>query len=366
MLDNGSDQSIVTTDLTPAAAKTNRLGELRGTGAAFLSPLFLGLAPVLGKMAFRSGADPFTVAAIRTIFAALILWIAYLLFWRRYLYIYPAGLLGCVVVGTVNGIGSLFYYNGLNYLDASVAQLLNAMYLIFVVILARLSGHPLTQRTLIRTLLALVAITLVTGGYAGKISWLGAGLMIGNAILFAGTYILSQRILYEMPSPTVTLYVLTTMAVVVIMARLVYPLNWLPTKMEAFVPILLLGVTTALARLTLFLSVKKLGSLQTVLFGIFETAVAVVLSLIFLQDQLTGIQWVGVGILLLSLLLIRPSDLIGSANPSPTFHMEGIGFDSVAFAQAFGTRTQPKLTTEELEAIRKMMEAPPRYDDPSA
>src|SRR5689334_11906735 len=186
---------------------------VRGLTAALLSPIFLGMAPVFGKLAYLGGSDPFTVAATRTVVAAVFLWAAYLLFGRRWIYIYPAGLLGCVVVGTVNGIGSLFYYNGLHYLSASVVQLLNSTYLIFVVVLARLGGQPLTQRTIMRSTLALIAVGLLTGGIAGGISWLGAGLIIGNAILFAGTMILSQRVLFEMPAPTVTLYTVTTMAV---------------------------------------------------------------------------------------------------------------------------------------------------------
>ncbi len=340
----------------------SRLPASRGLIAALMSPMFLGVAPIFGKLAYMGGSDPFTVAATRTVIAVIILWIAYLLFWRRFTYIYPAGLLGCVVVGTVNGIGSLFYYNGLHYLDASVAQLLNATYLIFVVVLTRLGGQPLTQRTIIRALLALIAVTLLAGGVNGQISWVGAGLMIGNAILFAGTVILSQRVLFEMPSPTVTLYVMTSMAVVVVMARVVYRLEWIPQSPEAIGAIFALGVTTALSRLLLFTGVKQLGSLQTVLVGIFETAVAVLMAFVFLHEQLTVIQWVGVAILMVSLLLIRHDDL--SKSEQPVFNMAGMGFQPIAFTKAFGSGEAANLTPEELEMIRRMLEAPPRYDEP--
>lgn len=53
-----------------------------------------------------------------------LLWLLFAIFARKYLYIYPAGLLGCIVVGVVNGIGSLFFYSGLGLLDASLVQLL--------------------------------------------------------------------------------------------------------------------------------------------------------------------------------------------------------------------------------------------------
>ena len=71
--------------------------------AALLSPMFLGMAPVFGKLALRGGSDPFTVAAVRTALAAGLLWLLFALFWRRYIYIYVAGFLGCAVIGTING-----------------------------------------------------------------------------------------------------------------------------------------------------------------------------------------------------------------------------------------------------------------------
>jgi drug/metabolite transporter (DMT)-like permease len=333
--------------------------------AALSTPALLGTAPLFGKLAYLGGSDPFTVAAIRTVVAAAMLWILYLMFRRRFIYIYPAGLLGCVVVGMTNGIGSLFYYNGLHFLDASMVQLLNATYLIFVVLFTRLGGYPLTQRTVVRALMALCAVALLTGGVSGGINWLGAGLIIGNAILFAGTVIMSRRVLYEMPSPTFTLYVVTTMAVVVVMARVVYRLEWIPQSPEAAWAILALGITTAFSRLTLFIGVKTLGSLQTALVGVFETAVALVLAFLFLHEQLTAIQWVGVIILGASLVLARPDDLRNrESSEMPVFNMAGLNFQHVAFSKAFGNGLAD-VTPEELEMIRRMMTAPPRYDAPA-
>src|SRR5258708_10417456 len=157
-----------------------------GLTAALMAPIFLGMAPVLGKLAYLGGSGPFTVAATRTVVGVVVLWAVYLLFGRRYIYIYPVGLLGCVVVGAVNGIGSLFYYNGLNYLNASMVQLLNATYLVFVAILARLGGPPLTARTLIRATPALFALALLTGGIAVENSWLLGVFLRSKRFLFAG------------------------------------------------------------------------------------------------------------------------------------------------------------------------------------
>ncbi len=341
---------------------------------AMLSPLFLGTAPIFGKLAYRAGADPFTVAAVRTAIAAALLWSIFLIFWRRYTYIFPAGLLGCVVVGTVNGLGSLMYYNGLARLDASLAQLLNGMYLVFVLLMGLMGGQRFRPRTFLRITLALIAILLLTGAVYDRVDWLGVGLMVGNALMYAGHVVLSQRVLYEMPPQTFTLYTLSTMAVVVAIARLAYAaVAWVPVTTDALMAILGLAITTALSRLTLFAGVSKLGSLQTALLGVAEIGVALTLAFAFLGESLTPLQWVGVGFLVASIMLMKSeSEVPEGVDPNAMFlpNMAGwLLFQSrkEAFTRAFlpmedvqsikseALAVLKTLSPEELEAIRRMM-----------
>lgn len=341
---------------------------LQGAMAGLLTPLFLGVAPIFGKLAINAGADSFTVAAWRTVIAVFFLWLVYALFFRKYIFIYPAGLLGCVVIGVVNGIGSLFYYSGLGMLDASQAQLLNGMYLIIAVLLSRVNGERLDARLIIRVLLATIALLIITGFGNAPVNWVGVGLMLANALMFAGTMILSQYVLYEMPAPTVTLYILTTMAVLVAMVwvALGQPMTTETIQM-ALPPILLLAITTALSRLALFSGVKFFGSLQTAALALTEIGVALALAFVVLGDRLTFAQSIGVAFLAASILLIRPRDLLPHGiNPNMLIsNLADVQFQWIAFDQAFGKRqpdeigtvTTPKLTTVEMHLIRDMMGA---------
>jgi drug/metabolite transporter (DMT)-like permease len=346
-----------------------------GILAAFATPLFLGMAPIFGKVAITAGADPFSVAAIRTVLAVALLWLIYLAFFRRFIYIYPAGLLGCVVIGAINGIGSLFYYSGLGVLDASLVQLLNGMYLPFAVMISYFGGQQADQRTLLRVLLAVLALGLITGFGAQPADWMGVGLMLGSALMFAGTVILSQYVLYEMPAPTVTLYILTTMAVVVAMVWLAAGQPISGDVLEiALPPIFLLGVTTALSRLAMFAGVKFLGGMQTAVLAITEIGMTLALAFLILGERLTGVQWLGVGLLGLSIFLIRHRDLLPRGyNPNALIvaNMASVQFQRIAFHRAFGTReldnelgTMSALTTEEMVAIQRMMGAQSGGIDP--
>jgi drug/metabolite transporter (DMT)-like permease len=334
--------------------------------AALLTPLSLGVAPIFGKLALQEGADPFSIAAVRTVIAALLLWALFALFARKYLYIYPAGLLGCIIVGVINGIGSLFFYSGLGLLDASLVQLLNGLYVVIAVALVRVGGEPVEVRTVARALLALAGVTLIAGLGSAPVNWLGVGLMIGSAIMFAGTLVFSQYVLYEMPSQTASVYIITVMAVVVMVAWIAVgsPIS-AEVAVAAFWPVLLLGVTTAASRLLMFASVQVFGSLRTVVIAILEVAVTLVLAYLILGERMTTAQWLGVSLLLGSLLLVRPRDLRPRNLSLSTLivrDLASLQFQRIAFHRAFGTDehdnefgVMAQLTTSEMQMIQRMM-----------
>lgn len=349
--------------------------QIRGIAIALSTPLFLGMAPIFGKLAIRAGADPFSIAALRTIVAVVMLWGIYALFLRRYIYIYPAGLLGCIVIGAVNGIGSLFYYGGLSMLDASLTQLLNGMYLPLAVLISSSAGQKADSRTLLRVGLALLALLMITGFSPEAVNWTGVGFMLGSALMFAGTVTLSQYVLYEMPSPTVTLYVLTTMGAIVSIVWLAVGNPLSPEVVSASIsPILLLGVTTALSRLAMFAGVKFLGGMQTAVLAISEIGVALTLAFVVLGDRLAVEQWIGVAVLFSSMLLVRQRDLSPTGfNPNQLIvaNMASVQFQRIAFHRAFGTDvhdnelgTMGTITTQELVAIQRMMGAESGPIDP--
>lgn len=346
-----------------------------GVATALLTPVLLGVAPIFGKQAIALGADPFTVAAVRTVIAVGLLWVFYAIFLRKAIFIYPAGLLGCVVVGVVNGIGSLFYYSGLGLLDASLAQLLNGLYLVFAVLLSHLGGEKLDRRVLVRVGLACAALVILTGFGSEPINWLGVGLMLGNALMFAGTVILSQYVLYEMPPTTATLYILSTMGVVVVMAWAAVGRPMSSNLLEtAFPPLFALGVTTVLSRLAIFSSVAVFGSLRTAVTAVGEIGVALALAFFVLGDRLTPVQVIGVGLLVFSMLLIRSTDLLPRGfNPNALLvhDMANVQFQRIAFHRAFGKAEHDNeygvmstITTAEMLAIQKMLGANNKPVDP--
>ena len=130
-------------------------------------------------------------------------------------------------------------------------------------------------------------------------------MMLVAALTYAIQLVLSQRIMLDIPAPTMTLYAMTAMALVVTAASFLFPGEASPLTAAGWKFILLMGLATALSRLTLFLGVKTLGSIQTALLGVFEIVVTIVIAVIWLDENFTPVQWIGAMLIIVSILLVR-------------------------------------------------------------
>ena len=292
----------------------NRLlqsGRGQGMAVTLLSTICFGLAPIFGKLAYRAAVIPFTLAALRTVIAAALLWAFYLVFWPQAIPVRWQNLLGCIGMGVTNGVGSLLYYTGLARLDASLVQLLWTFYPIWVFVFLSAAGHPISRLALLRLTLALLGIYLLTYAGARPTDWLGITLILGASACYGWHLVLGQWTLADLDSRTVTLYTLSAMAAVVAIARLAVRMPWTPISLRGWTAILLLAlIPTALGRLLVFTGLRWLGGAQTSLLGVAELLVTLLLAYLLLGERLSPWQWIGGGLLVTSVLLIsRESSL---------------------------------------------------------
>lgn len=268
----------------------------------------MGFAPIFGKQAFLLGFTAKAVVSFRTGLAFILVFLVVFAFQRKYLYIYPIGLIGCLLAGVVNGVGSLFYYSGLERIDASVGQLLYSFYPLFVGIWLHLDQQPISRFSIFRLLLSLPAVYLLTARGLHPVDVQGAIFMLISACLYALHLIINQRVLYDVPAQTVTLYTLLAMSAVVIPVYLIsdrsLPVINPALFLNTWWPVLCLALVTFLSRFALFLGVKHLGGLQTALLGLGELLVAVLLAQWWLGERLSLAQWAGTALLSINLVLV--------------------------------------------------------------
>ena len=275
-----------------------------GIFAALTSAIFLGMTPIFGKQAILLGTSPLAVVAIRTLLAFTLLLLVMLIFYRPYLYIYPAGLLGCFLAGWINGIGSLFYYSSLGRIEAGVGQLLYSLYPLFLILWLTLDHQLPGRLTIIRLGLGIFAIYLLTQTGSQPIDPVGVLEMLIASALYALHIPINQRVLYDMPAPTVTAYTLLAMSSIVVPTYIISGVNGFPSTLQAWGPILGLTLVTFFSRLTLFLGVKHLGGLQTALLGLSEILITLLFAHLWLGERFNLQQWVGAILMITSLLLV--------------------------------------------------------------
>jgi drug/metabolite transporter (DMT)-like permease len=144
---------------------------------------------------------------------------------------------------------------------------------------------------------------LTQAGYS-QMDPIGVGLMLLASALYALHIPINQRVLYDMPAPTVTLYTLLAMSSIVVPTYLVSGADAVPTNVNVWLPILGLTLVTFFSRLTLFLGVKHLGAMQTAVLGLSELLVTLFFAYFWLDEGFTIQQWFGVILLITSLMLV--------------------------------------------------------------
>ncbi len=274
-----------------------------GIFAALSSAIFLGMNPVLGRWAILAGFSPLLVVAIRTGLAALMMLTYLVIFKRQFLYIFPVGLFGCFLAGALNGFGSLLYYQALGSLPASLGQLLYSLYPLFVALFTFLDKQPVSRLTFTRVGIAAVAVFLLTSADGVSAPLPAVLMMLGAAVLYALHIPINQRVLYEIPAPTVTLYTLLSMSLVTIPFYLIFD-RTPPVPGASWTPVILLTLVTFASRFTLFLGIKNIGGLQAALLGLSELFITFVLGHYILHESLTTFQLIGAVILGISMLLV--------------------------------------------------------------
>lgn len=291
-------------------------GQAKGIYAALSSAFFLGLAPVFGKLSISHGMSPMAVVALRTILATALLFTVVLIYNRRYLYIYPAGLLGCFLAGGINGIGSLLYYSSLGRINASLGQLIYSIYPLFVALWLWLDHQKPSRLTIFRLMLVLPALYLLIGPQ--PIDLLGVLMMLVSVALYALHLPINQRVLYDMPGSngdSVHAGGDERSGCARISLHRPGKIN-LSANSQAWGALIGLTLVTFFSRLTLFLGVKHLGGLQTALLGLGELLITLVFSHFFLNEGFTAIQWAGVALLVASLVTVRFERPASKAQPA--------------------------------------------------
>jgi drug/metabolite transporter (DMT)-like permease len=260
----------------------------------------------LARGVIVGGMAPSTLLFLRLLLATALLGGTLALVAPRRLKLTRRGLGVMAVVGILAGFEISTFFWSLAYVDASTSSIIKSVQPLVVLLLLTFGGERITGRHLSRLLLSMVGIYLLVG-LGGKIDPFGA-FLIGLSLIFYGLQLVQiQWWLKEYDTWTTAFYLTAFMTVIVGGWWTTQGAPWVaPTLTEWTVILVLALVGTYFARLALFGAIARIGSGQIALLWPLQTLTAIVLAVIFLQERLTPVQWLGGALVLAATFLALP------------------------------------------------------------
>lgn len=225
------------------------------------------------------------------------------------------------LVGGIAGVEICCFFLSLAWIDSSMSAMLKSVQPLVVLLLLALGGERLTSRHLVRLAVAAVGIYLLVGP-SGQLSSLGLILTGLSILLYAVQLVLLQWRLLRYDPRTVTFYLLVAMTGVVFLFWLAQGAVWANPGAAGWGAILVMAViSTYFARIAQFVAMRHIGSGQIALLWPVQTLLIILLSVLFLHEQLTFVQWAGGALVLISAgLAIKRTQPINRSTNQPVNH----------------------------------------------
>lgn len=282
---------------------SGRRGRLLGAALVLLSAVAFGSTSIFADLAFRDGADEFTVLLIRFAIAATAL-LAVMAVRRVPLPPWRV-MVGLLLLGVVGRAGQgIAYFTALELAPAGLVALLLYLYPALVTLLAVVFlRERLTGGKALALVLALTGTALAAGPSSGGRP-LGVLLGLATAVMYAVYIMASTRATRQAPA-------LTASALVV--AGTVLPYAGIVAVHGATLPRTTLGwwaivamalFSTVVGTVSFFAGLGRVGPTNTSILSTFEPAWTVLLAALVLGERLSLVQLLGGALILAAVLAL--------------------------------------------------------------
>jgi drug/metabolite transporter (DMT)-like permease len=275
-----------------------------GWSMALASTFASSIVTPLVRGVVVGGMDPISLLLMRLLIATLLLVGTMAVLEPARLKIDRRGLWLVTIIGLIAGVEICCFFWSLAFVDASMTAMIKSTQPLVVLLMLGMGGERLTRSHWLRLALAMGGVYLLIGGPGGHVAPFGLWLLLISLLLYALQLVLTQWWLQTYNTRTVTFYVTMIMTLVIIVWWWVQGAEWHAPGVQGWVVIGILAVvSTFLARLALYAAIQRVGSGQIALLWPLQTLAIIVLSVLFLDERMTAIQWVGGSLILVSALL---------------------------------------------------------------
>ncbi|MEZ4862476.1 MAG: DMT family transporter [Caldilineaceae bacterium] len=276
-----------------------------GWALALCSTFASSIVTPLSRGLIVAGVDPISLLLVRLSLAVTLIALTLAITQPALFRIDRRGCWRVLGVGAVAGVEICCFFSALAYVDASMSAMIKSTQPLVVLLLLTLGGERLTRRHLVRLGLAFCGIYLLVGGPSGgAVAPIGLLLLLASLLLYGSQLVFTQWWLGGYNTHTVTFYLTSVMTVIIAGWWWVQGVAWRDPGASGWMIIGVLAVvSTWFARLALYGAIPRIGTGQIALLWPLQTLTIIVLSVIFLNERMTSVQWMGGAFVLSSAML---------------------------------------------------------------
>jgi len=277
----------------------------KGVALAVVSAVSFSTLGLFAKLAYSQGMAPAQALAWRFTLAAIGLWAMLLRKGgqRRPARDYRSALL-LGVLGFSPQAG--LYFLAVRYLDPGLASLLLYLYPAFVVAMSFVFFRRKPKATQLVALLASSAGCVLTLWTRGSYPVLGFAFGLAVAVSYAAYLVAGERVMSRLDPVFATTNVMTAAAVVYWTVTLATGTFFLPTTAASIAGVVGIAVIGSIIPIvTLFASIRIIGSSDASLVSTIEPLFTVALSALLLGERLTGLQLAGGALILTGVVILN-------------------------------------------------------------
>ncbi|WP_147522404.1 EamA family transporter [Brevibacterium senegalense] len=293
------------------------------------SALFFAVSGPVAKALYEIGWTPGSVVLTRLSGAALIMLIPTLIALRGRWGEVRRSWRSVAAYGVVSMAGvQAFFFLAVEHLSVAIAVLLEVMGAPLIVVLwlwARTRQRP-GAVTGIGVVISLIGVLLVLDFQNSSLSWFGVFMAVGAAACFAFYFLTASQQAIAIPPIAFTGLGMTAGALAVLVINLSHVMpaqfanasvDFASTRMSWFVPAVLLVVFTVGAYVCGFIGLRYLGATVGSFVNLIEVPASAVAAFILLGELLTRQQFLGGGVILVGIALVKWGDLLAQRRQEP-------------------------------------------------
>lgn len=275
---------------------------------ALLSSASFGMIPMFAVPALRGGMNTTSVLFYRMAFSAVLMGI-FVLMRRADMRLTRRQLFTIIGLSVFYMASSLFLLESYLYLPSGIATTIHFLYPVFVTMLmVSLFHEKLSGMMMVAIVMAVGGVYLLSSGNSGgSVSMFGIGIVLITVVAY-GSYIVGvkQTCASRVDGPAMTFYVLLFTAIqcginVLLHGEGLQPIPGFRIGLDL---VLLALIPTLVSNLFLILAIHKVGSTITAVLGCMEPLTAVGVGVLFLGEEVRGLQYLGIVIILTAVALV--------------------------------------------------------------